>query len=327
MSFRTRRILVAIRDERRAPRSALRKAAMLARASGARVELYHAINAPQAVDSLRRGFIHGDAARDVIDREVQLAEKRLARLAALKDFKGLKVTCRATWDYPSHEAIIREAMASGADLIVASVQPQSAGGRLLLANNDWELIRHSPCPVLLVKATRLWRKPAVVAAVDPFHAHDKPASLDRRILEAAQYVARHTGGTLHAFHAFMPLTVIAPAPAGQALYLALPPGTEEIHTEQVKRTFERSIAKFPIPPARRHLEMGLPQDELVRVAREIGARIAVTGAVSRSAWKRFIIGHTAEKLLDRLDCDLLIVKPRDFRTRVPRRATLAWLEG
>lgn len=327
MSFRTRRILVAIRDESRAPRSALRKAAILARASGARVELYHAINAPQAIDALRRGLIRGDESREIVEREVERAEKKLSRFAALKDFKGLKVTCRASWDYPSHEAIIREAMASGADLIIASVQPRTTGGRLLLANNDWELIRHSPCPVLLVKSNRVWRKPAVLAAVDPFHAHDKPASLDRRILEAGQYLAREFGGQLHAFHAFMPLTIIAPAPAGQALYLALPAGAEDVHTEQVKRTFERTIAKFPIPPARRHLEMGLPQDELVRVAREIGAGICVTGAISRSAWRRFIIGHTAEKVLDQLSCDLLVVKPGNFQTRVPRRATMAWLEG
>jgi universal stress protein E len=53
----------------------------------------------------------------------------------------------------------------------------------------------------------------------------------------------------------------------------------------------------------------------------------VTGAVSRSGWRRLLIGSTAERLLDRLDCDLLIINPRDFRTRVPRKASLAWLEG
>jgi universal stress protein E len=36
------------------------------------------------------------------------------------------------------------------------------------------------------------------------------------------------------------------------------------------------------------------------------------GAVSRSALERVFIGGLAEKVLDRLPCDLLIVKPEGF---------------
>jgi universal stress protein E len=50
------------------------------------------------------------------------------------------------------------------------------------------------------------------------------------------------------------------------------------------------------------------------------------GAVSRSGLKRLFIGNTAERTLDRLDCDVLVVKPQEFVSRVapksrgPRRA-------
>ena len=40
------------------------------------------------------------------------------------------------------------------------------------------------------------------------------------------------------------------------------------------------------------------------------------GAVSRSGLKGFLIGNTAERMLDRLGCDILIVKPDDFRKPV-----------
>jgi universal stress protein E len=43
------------------------------------------------------------------------------------------------------------------------------------------------------------------------------------------------------------------------------------------------------------------------------------GAVSRSALRRLLIGNTAERVLDELGCDVLIVKPRGFKTTVPRR--------
>jgi universal stress protein E len=327
MPIRVRRILVAIREERRPPRGALRKAAELASSSGARVELFHAINEPEALHTLRRGLVHGLPTKKIIDTVVQRAQGRLARLAALPEFAGLKVTGRASWDYPPHEAVIREALATGADLIVASVQPKIAAGRLLLANTDWELIRHSPCPVLMIKSPRAWRKRSVLAAIDPFHAHDKPAALDRRILEAGRYVAGELGSKLHVFHAYMPLTIVGPAPGGHALAISLPPETEELHGESIRKQVDRVVAKFSIAPARRHVEMGTVQGELVRVARETDASIVVTGAVSRSAWRRFVIGSTAERVLDQLASDLLIIKPRDFRTKVPRRTTPAWLEG
>jgi universal stress protein E len=39
----------------------------------------------------------------------------------------------------------------------------------------------------------------------------------------------------------------------------------------------------------------------------------VMGAVSRSGLDRIFLGSTAERVLDRLPCDLLIVKPKGFQ--------------
>jgi len=207
------------------------------------------------------------------------------------------------------------------------VQPKSVGSRLLLANTDWELIRNCPCPVLIAKTRRAWRRPAVIAALDPFHAHEKPAALDRQILKVGKYFARELRGALHAFHAYMPLTIIAPAPAGQALAVALPPEMEQVHAVQVGRVFSREAAAAGIAPRRRHLEMGVTRDELAQVVRETGAELVIMGAVSRSGLKRVFIGSTAENAIDHLDCDVLIVKPRAFRTNVTKRISHAWLEG
>jgi Universal stress protein family len=45
----------------------------------------------------------------------------------------------------------------------------------------------------------------------------------------------------------------------------------------------------------------------------------VMGAVSRSGLKRLIIGNTAEKVIDQVACDLLVVKPKGFGIHFPRR--------
>jgi universal stress protein E len=60
-----------------------------------------------------------------------------------------------------------------------------------------------------------------------------------------------------------------------------------------------------------------PVTGIARVARRIGADLVVMGAVSRSGLKRVFIGNTAERVLNDLPCDVLVVKPAHFEKRVP----------
>jgi hypothetical protein len=54
--------------------------------------------------------------------------------------------------------------------------------------------------------------------------------------------------------------------------------------------------------------------------------MVIMGAVSRSGLKRLLIGNTAERVLDQLSCDILVVKPPKFRNRVPRATRGARLQ-
>jgi universal stress protein E len=73
-----------------------------------------------------------------------------------------------------------------------------------------------------------------------------------------------------------------------------------------------------MPPEHRHLVGRHPTDAIVEVARETGSGIVVMGAMSRSGLRRLVIGNTAERVLDQLACDVLIVKPKQFRCRITR---------
>jgi len=43
----------------------------------------------------------------------------------------------------------------------------------------------------------------------------------------------------------------------------------------------------------------------------------VMGAVSRSRVQELFVGSTAERVLDRIGCDVLVVKPADFGEKLP----------
>jgi universal stress protein E len=316
-----RHILVAIRDLAHSPKGELRKAAALARASGASVELFHAIEEPDPGVSWPETATAGQVAK----RRAAVAARCERRLQRSGDelLRGLRVRCTATWDYPAHEAIVRRAAATRADLVIAATRHHVPGARLVLRNTDWELIRHCPVPLLLVKSSLPWRRPAIVAAVDPFHAHARPADLDARLLRAGQSCARLLHGTLHVFHSYMPLINTAMVPMSAASMVTVPPEVEAAHGRQIEREIDRLAAAAGVPRARRHVDMGEMAGELAAVTRRCGAGLVVMGAVSRSALKRLVIGNAAERVLDRLECDVLIVKPRGFKSRVDRRPAIA----
>jgi universal stress protein E len=46
-----------------------------------------------------------------------------------------------------------------------------------------------------------------------------------------------------------------------------------------------------------------------KLSESIGASAVVMGAISRSRIDRIMIGSTAERLLDELECDVFIIKP------------------
>ncbi len=299
---RIRKILVALGHVEHPSRVLLHKAAAIARATGSSLELFHADVSGRSAPQL------GNA-----------AVRKLERLVHSPLFAGLRVSVHLDRDYPPHEAIVRRAITSAAGLVIASLRVPALPARLWLRNTDWELIRQCPCPVLLVKANRAYRNPAILAAVDPFHAHAKPAALDEKLLGTGATLAQALRGTLHAFHCYMPLLNTLPTPMGPVVPIGFPQEMEDVHGEQVAAAFDKLAKAAGIPPARRHLHMGIVTDELCATVRDLHAAMVVMGAVSRSALKRAFIGNTAESVLNAIACDVLIVKPRQFKTSVPRR--------
>jgi universal stress protein E len=114
-----------------------------------------------------------DALRERVEGEARIP---LVRLCELARKHGVPATSSVEWDYPPHEAIVRRAARIDADLIIAECHQGARTRPWLMHLTDWELLRTSPLPVLLLKNARPWRRPLVLAAVDPAHQHAKPSS-------------------------------------------------------------------------------------------------------------------------------------------------------
>lgn len=251
------------------------------------------------------------ARQEVIERHLESLD---ALAEPLRD-KGITVVTSATWDHPLHEGIVRQAHASKADLVVKDTHYHSAAARVLLSNTDWQLIRSCAAPLWLVKPGEFHMPPVFVAAIDPMNEHDKPAALDDEILVTSKKIAGKCGGVVHAFHAYDPRIAIATASANAYLPVSLP--MDEIETqmrEQHGSRFQEVTNYHGIDDDHAHLVSGRTHEELPALATAKGASVVVMGAVARNRWQRLFIGATAERTLDHLPCDMLIVKPDWFHT-------------
>jgi universal stress protein E len=152
--------------------------------------------------------------------------------------------------------------------------------------------------------------------VDPTHAFAKPSKLDEDILDAAAKVRTALRGALHVMHAFVPIP--ADVTNSELLDEKAAQRLEARARKHARVTFERVLQKagIKLAPARRHLVGRHPINAIPELARRTGSAIVVMGAVSRSGLKRVFIGNTAERALDDLPCDVLVVKPRQFVSKV-----------
>ena len=200
-----------------------------------------------------------------------------------------------------------------ADLVAIEAHKHSLFARWFLLQSDYDLIRHCPVPLLIVKsAPRPSRRPILVA-LDPWHQNDKPASLDSRIVDAGRTISKSLNVPLHSVHAYSPLLgfVSDSAFAPVAIPMSLP--QEEMHEAMVRRRFKALNTKYHITPRRAHLQMGDPKFVLPALARSLKSQMVVMGTVSRSGMDRFLLGSTAEQVLDALPCDVLVVKSKPAR--------------
>ena len=291
---------------------AMERAAWLAEKTGANLELFLCYyNEYLSGDRLFDSPSLEKARQEIISGH----EKRLEQLAAPLRESGVNVKTTAVWDHPLYEGIVRHAAATGADIVFKDTHHHSAVARALLTNTDWNLIRTCAAPLWLVKPREIAKKPVFIAAIDPLNEHDKPAALDDEILVISKTLAEAADGEVRAFHSYDPRIAVATATANAYIPVSLPfDEIEKQMREQHEKRFNEVIEFHGIDDSESHLVSGLTHEELPELSEKLNADVVVMGAVSRNRWKRLFIGATAERTLEHLPCDLLIVKPDWFQT-------------
>ena len=309
--------ILAVVDPTVDAQPAVAKAARLARASGAVLELFICDFDPALSG---RPLADTEAVRTL--REEFLAERAeyLEDLADEMRAGGLAVETHVHWGNPLYRGILARIQESTPDLIVKDTHYHSLLRRTLFSNTDWQLVRACPVPLLLAKSGEWPAQLRLLAAVDPGHLADKPAALDHDILDFATLLAKAVDGEVHVVHAFFPAALLALTTGMAGLPLGGETAIDEVVATERKR-IAGSVLKLAeshgVPPDRVHLVQGSASEALPRAAGDDHADIVLMGAVSRSRLEELFVGSTAERVLDRLPGDVLVVKTADFVEQMP----------
>lgn len=303
-------LLVVIADPFAKDQPALTKAVALSLRTGARLVLFNSFMLPQPVNDVPTG-----SRSQIIASALRRRRERMEALVDVTRARDAK--CIAVWDYPAHEAIVRQVSKTKPDLLITASHRHGRLARWLLANTDWELIRQCPCPVWFVRSAEMAPRPSILVAVDPFHARDKPAVLDEQLVHTATVVAQQFGGVVSLAHA---CNIPDSARPVRSLLLA-----------RAKQTVQDLAARHGLDADACEVKAGKAEDVIPAIERSDGADLLVLGAVSRSVDTHPVIGNTAERVIDRVACDLLVIKPPSFAvtraTKTRRLATMRDASG
>ena len=235
-------------------------------------------------------------------------EKHLDKLASNLRAQGHTVNTMAVWGKRFERHILKAVHEQQPDVVLKTGQRHSMLKRLILSNSDWFLIRYCPAPLWLVKQpdTELQN---ICASVDPMHEADKPAALDHKILDTARALAGVTGARVQAVHCYNPLPHTLAFDSG--LVANYDSYAAEIHQHHAD-AFGDFANSHGLSADQQQLLRGYPEQSIPEFTEKDGVNLLVLGAISRSRMENALIGHTAERLLDEVPCDMLIIKPDGF---------------
>jgi nucleotide-binding universal stress UspA family protein len=278
--------------------AALRRAADLARISGARIQLLHAYALP-----VQGGVMPYDVTipGGVLDAIREGVLERLQKVSDGLSKQGVPAAFEAS-ELPPVEAITDAAAKHAADLIVVGTRGLTGLKHVVLGSVAERVVRHAPCPVLAVKEGGPGGAPRRILIATDF---SDPADHAR---DVGVELAKQFGAEVHLVHAFdVPLVLVTPydvaVPDGlirdarEAAKKKLGAAAEAIRAEGLEAT--PHLVEVPAAPA------------IAEVAAQVKADIVVVGTHGRTGLKHVLLGSVAERTLRLAPCAVLAVKHED----------------
>ena len=221
---------------------------------------------------------------------------------------GCTIDIKVVWHNRPYESIIYEVIDKGYDLIVKGTQQHGVLKSVIFTPTDWHIMRKAPVPVLLVKEHAWPTGGQIIAAVNVGVDIAEHQSLNEKITFHAIQFAKLLKSDVHLVNSYpgTPTNIVIEIPEFDPTQY-----NQNVRKHHVEALFKHA-ARHHINEQRCHIEEGLPEDVIPKYAEQLDAELVVLGTVGRQGISAALIGNTAEHVIDKLDCDVLAIKPEGF---------------
>lgn len=214
---------------------------------------------------------------------------------------------------PHFVSIIKFALKNDHDLVVKAVESDDKKESKGLKSLDMSLLRKCPCPVWLCRDIKRQAQPKILTAIDPESDAPEGHHLSVKLLQIGEFLADTLEGTHEVISCweFEHEGFLRDSPFGKvegAKVDKMIAATEKKHKQDVDALIKEAGVKTP---GIIH-ERGKPQNIIPSHADRDDVELVVMGTVARTGIPGFIIGNTAENILQNLSCSLYAVKPSGF---------------
>ncbi len=257
--------LLVVHDPTREEQPALELAAGIAEDIGASLHLFACIHGNEN---------EAEAVRRKLTEHKAVLDALLAPIAA----RGVPTSSEVDWDRDWHHSVVR---AAARDLASAVFKGsfRRPGRHVLKTRSDSILIRECLCPVLLIKNAERLETPKILAAIDIQAKAPPYEKLNQHVIEFCLRAVESSHAEVHVVNAFADFRFV--------------PDRQQL------------MELAGVPSEQVHIKSGAPEKVIVDVAKSIGASLVVVGNSHRSGVAALLHGNTAEKILSRLDCNIL----------------------
>ena len=304
-------ILVMI-DPTKDQHPSLERAAFLARSYGATISVFLCI---YDLSYEMTSMLSRDEREAMRSGVIEQQEQWLVQLTDA--YPDLTINCTVTWHNRAFEAAIKHVQANSIDLLVKSTRKHDKLKSIIFTPTDWNLLRKSPCDVLLVKDHAWPNGGTIVTAINSVSEDEAHINLNQKVLQHATDLAKVINAKVKVVNAY-PGTPVNIA-------IEIPEFNSDEYNSSVKKhhvsATHRIAEQFSLSSDDCIVEEGLPEDVIPQASNVLDAELVIIGTIGRTGLSAAFIGNTAEHVIDQLQCDLLAVKPDGFESPVNTQTT------
>lgn len=280
-------VLLTVIDPSAIEQPALRRAESLAVDTGASIHAF-CCDYPQELDQF-------SSRRDAKQQTLAAIRERLTALTEPLRRERIQVTTEAFWNQNWERSVLEASSRTGAAMVIKTISPHTPLARQLTHTSDYALLRHARCPVLLTQNGEPWQNRRILVAIALDAADEAHEHLNNAAVAEAQKLARATGSALHL------VTALELSPKLTDVFRLLE------DDESLQSDAERIGERYGINPDRVHIQQGSARTVIADTAADINADVLVIGTVARRGVNAALLGNTAERLVDTIGIDLLVV--------------------